>query len=111
MHDVEYARVKPRCFTVAKRVIQVESTLHTFEQRDAFEVTNRHAVFVNRRSVINAQRQSLLARQAHEKKFYPAAQLRVIDVFRISMRETIELAIANGRGFTSNVECFLALSL
>src|SRR6185295_7979078 len=103
MHDVEYARVEPRCFTVAKRVVQVESTLHPFEERDAFEVTDRHTIFVDRRGVINAQRQTLIRGQAHEKKFYTAAQLRVIDVFRIAVREAVKLAITNGRSFTSHV--------
>src|SRR6185369_6259116 len=104
MHDVERARVEPRRFPVAKRVVQVEPTLHAFEERESFEVTDRHAVLVNHCRVIDAQRQTLLARQAHEEKLNTSSQLRVIDVFRIAVCEAIEFAITNRRSFTSHVE-------
>src|SRR5215216_946832 len=104
MHDVERSCIQPRGFTIAERVIQVEAAFHALEERESFEVADRNTVLVDHRSVISAQRQTLLSRQGHKKEFHAAAQLRAIDMFRIAVPEAIKLAITNGRGFARHVE-------
>src|ERR1044072_6553801 len=98
MHHVQHARIQPCRFTIAKRVIQIESAFHALEKREPFEVADRDAVLVDHYGVLVAPRKALFSRQADDKDLDAATQLRTIDVFRFTVRETVKLAITNRRG-------------
>src|SRR3569832_1201889 len=100
MHDVEYPRIQPRRFTIAKRVIQIEAAFHALEKREPFEVPDRNAVLVDHQGMIGAQWQALLGRQTKKEDLDTAVQLSSIDSFSIAMREAVKLAITNRRGIT-----------
>src|ERR1051325_9261746 len=61
--------------------------------------------------MISAQRQTFVRGESHEKQFYTASQLHVIDVFRITVSKAIELTIANRRSIASHVERLFAFFL
>src|SRR6185369_6358025 len=109
MHHVQNARIEPRRFTIAKRVIQIEAAFHALEKREPFEVADRNAVLVDHHGMIAAQRKTPLRRHSHDEDFDAAAQLRSINVIRIAVRETVKLAITNRRGVARHIERFLAL--
>src|SRR5687767_15306535 len=99
MHHVQNSRIEPRGFTIAKRIIQIESALHAFEQRKRLEVADGHTVFIDHRGVNSAQRKTFFRWKTYQKQFNTTAQLCVINVLRVAMSKTVELAIPDCRCF------------
>src|ERR1043166_274795 len=64
-HQTQNARIEPRGFAIAKGVVEVEATLHAFADRQAFKVSNGHAVLKHHRRLISAQWQTILGRHPH----------------------------------------------
>src|SRR5262249_54078277 len=62
--QLQSARVQPGRLAISKRVVKVEPRLHSLEQRQSFEITDRHAVLEIHPAMIRAYGKPPLFRNA-----------------------------------------------
>src|ERR1700682_2166578 len=104
MEDSERFGIDPCRFGFTKALVEIESTFDALEQRQAFKVTNRHAVLENHSGVISAQRQTLFRGHTHDVELNPAADIGLQYSGLITVCKAVEFAIAKRRRFARHIQ-------
>src|SRR5215472_12915530 len=109
MEEMKHLGINPSGFTVTISVERVEADFHPLEQRNAFDVVDRHSVLQSKPGVVGTQRQTAIGRQAPEKDLNTAAGVGFIHLIGIASGGAVELAIADRNRIAAHVENVLTL--